>query len=99
MTTHKVIQHHSLLAQGNMQLSVIHKQQVLTTPVSIYATQRDMQLALNALSKDFTVGFLSCVRSVYIVLFSLKNSGMCLSSWISSHFTPILLIYCACFMY
>ena len=72
MTTYKVIQHHSLLAQGSMQLSVIHKQQVLTTPVSIYATQRDMQLALNALSKDFTVGFLSCVRSVYIVSFSLK---------------------------
>ncbi len=57
VASHHVIQHHSLLAQGNMQLSVIHKQQVLTTPVSIYATQRDMQLALNALSKDFTVSF------------------------------------------
>ena len=54
-----------------MQLSVIHKQQVLTTPVSIYASQRDMQLALNALSKDFTVGYLLVFVCLYC-FFSLK---------------------------
>lgn len=50
-----VVQHHSLQASGNMALTVVHKQQPLTASVSMTATQRDVQLALQALSKDFTV--------------------------------------------
>lgn len=57
VATQAVVRHHSLLAAGNMALTVYHKHQALTTSVSIYSSQRDVQLAINALSPDFTVRF------------------------------------------
>jgi len=50
-----------------MALTVFHKQQALRTSVSIFSSQRDVQLAINALSPDFTVRCL-CV-TFWIVYF------------------------------